>query len=85
MRNAQLKVYNDVTNGGKPYIASGIRQILGYDMFDVYDCANNGFPPGAGVDWFPLTLAVKLHRHPRNIIMVKPDKTWSRMRLSSMS
>ncbi len=75
VRNAQLKVYNDVKNGGKPYIAPGIWQIIGYDLFYVNDVHYNGFPPDAGVDWFPLWLTVKLHRHPRNIIMVKPDKT----------
>ncbi len=75
VRNAQLKVYNDVKNGGKPYIAPGIWQIIGYDVFDPHDVRNEGFPEWAGVDRFPLWLAVKLHRHPRNIIMVKPDKT----------
>ena len=34
-----------------------------------------GFPPHAGVGWFTVWLTVKLHRHPRNIIMVKRDKT----------
>jgi hypothetical protein len=75
VNNAQLKIFNEFANGGKPYIAPGIRQMVGYDRFDVNDVRNNGFPPDVSVDWFPLWLAVKLHRHPRNIIMVKPDKT----------
>ena len=52
-----------------------IRQIVGYDKFDVNDVKNSGFPPGAGVDWFPLWLTVILNRFPRNIIMVRSDKT----------
>ena len=75
VENARLKIFNEVANGGKPYIAPGIRQMVGYDRFDVNDVRYNGFPPDASVDWFPLWLTVKLHRHPRNIIMVKPDKT----------
>ena len=71
VRNAQLKIFNEVRNGGKPYIASGVSQIVGYDIFD----ERRGFPEGAGVDWFPLWLTVKLHRFPRNITMVKADKT----------
>lgn len=71
VRNAQLKIFNDVRSGGKPYIAPGIWQIVGYDDFD----EKKGFPPGAGVGWFPLLLTVKLNRFPRDIIMVKPDKT----------
>jgi hypothetical protein len=75
VRNAQLKIFNEVANGGKPYIAPGIRQIVGYDRFNDKDVKNNGFPPGAGIGWFPLWLTVKLNRYPRHIIMVRADKT----------
>ena len=75
VRNAQLKIFNEVANGGKPFIAPGIRQIVGYDEFDENDVKNNGFPPDAGVGWFPLLVTVKLNRFPRNIIMVRADKT----------
>jgi hypothetical protein len=71
VKNAQLKIFNEVANGGKPYVAPGIRQIVGYDRFD----EKKGFPPGAGVGWFPLLLTVKLNRYPRNIIMVRADKS----------
>ena len=70
VRNAQLKIFNEVKNGNKPFIAPGIRQILGYDKFD--EKIEGGFPPGAGIGWFPLMLTVKLHHHPRHILMVKP-------------
>ena len=75
VKNAQLKIFNEVASGGKPYIAPGIRQIVGYDRFDVTDVKNNGFPPDAGVGWFPLRLTVKLNRYPRNIVMIRADKT----------
>ena len=75
VKNAQLKIFNEVANGGKPYVAPGIRQIVGYDQFDVNDVKNNGFPPDAGVGWFPLWLTVKLNRYPRNIVMVRADKS----------
>ncbi|MGB9164082.1 MAG: hypothetical protein WCC41_06475 [Rhodomicrobium sp.] len=71
VKNAQLKIFNEVANGGKPYVAPGIRQIVGYDKFD----EKKGFPPGAGIGWFPLLLTVKLNRYPRNIIMVRSDKS----------
>jgi hypothetical protein len=75
VKNAQLKIFNEVVNGDKPpYIAPGIRQIVGYDRFDVNDAKNNGFPPDAGVGWFPLWLTVKLNRYPRNIYMVTAKK-----------
>ena len=35
VKNAQLKIFNEFANGGKPFIAPGIRQIVGYDQFDV--------------------------------------------------
>ena len=75
VKNAQFKIFNEVANGGKPYIAPGIRQIVGYDQFDVNDVKNNGFPSDAGVGWFPLWLTVKLNQFPGNIIMVKRDNT----------
>jgi hypothetical protein len=75
VNNAQLKIFNEFANGGKPYIAPGIRQIVGYDQFDVNNVTNNGFPPGAGVDWFPLWLTVVLNRFPRNIVMIRADKS----------
>ncbi len=75
VRNAQLKIFNEFANGNKPYIAPGIRQIVGYDRFDEKDVKNNGFPPDAGEGWFPLWLTVKLNRFPRNIVMIRTDKS----------
>jgi hypothetical protein len=68
VRSAQTKIFSDVKNGVKPFIVPGIRQILGYDKFD----EKTGFQSGAGVDWFPLMMTVKLYHYPRNILMVKP-------------
>jgi hypothetical protein len=70
VRNAQLKIFNDVKNGSKPFIAPGIRQIVDYDSFD----EKEGFKK-PGVGWFPLMLTVKLNRFPRHIIMVRADKS----------
>ena len=55
VKNAQLKIFNEVKSGNKdPYIAPGVRQIVGYDKFNENDIANNGFPKGAGKGWFPV-------------------------------
>jgi hypothetical protein len=78
VKNAQLKIFNEVATGGKPYIAPGIRQIVGYDRFDANDVKNNGFPPDAGVDWFPLWLTVKLNRFPRDIVLIRANKSTAR-------
>jgi hypothetical protein len=76
VKNAQLKIFNEIKSGNKdPYIAPGIRQIVGYDKFNENDIANNGFPSGAGEGWFPVLLTVKLNNFPRRIVWVKPDKT----------
>jgi hypothetical protein len=85
VKNAQLKIFNEVKSGNKePYIAPGVRQIVGYDdRFNPdikpddpeYKNYKYGFPKGAGEGWFPVLLTVKLNRFPRHIIMVKPDKT----------
>jgi hypothetical protein len=74
VKNAQLKIFNEFANGGNPYIAPGIRQIVGYEKFDVKDVKNNGFPPDAGVDWFPLLLTVWRYGFPRHIYMVTAKK-----------
>ncbi len=60
---AQAKVFADEKNGGSPYIAPGIRELIGYDKFD----KDNGFPDGAGVGWFELKTTVLLWRFPRHI------------------
>ncbi len=68
--SAQRKVFDETKlNDGKiPFVAPGIRELIGLDQFD----KEKGFPRGAGVGWFPLMLTVKLNGYPRNIIMVKP-------------
>lgn len=69
---AQLKIINEFKNSGKlPFVVSGLRQLLELDSFDEKEARFKK----AGVGWFTLTVAVKLHRHPRHILMVKPDKT----------
>jgi len=79
VKNAQLKIFNEFENSKPPkqppFIAPGIRQIVGYDQFDIDKYKKTGFPPDAGVDWFPLWLTVKLNRFPRNIVMIRTDKS----------
>lgn len=68
VETAQLKVHHEVKIGKeKPFIAPGLAKILGYDQYK----DGEGFPEGSGVDPNLLWLAVKLFRHPRNILMVK--------------
>jgi len=71
VKNAQNKIEVETrADGSPPFVALGVRELVGFDKFD-----RGSFPPGAGVSWLPLMMAVKLYRHPRNIIMVRPDKT----------
>ncbi len=69
VETAQAKVFNEIKNGNKPFIVAGLRQLLGFDKFD----ENAGFPHGSGVNRYLLWMAVKLHGHPRHIMMVKTD------------
>ncbi|MFZ1107233.1 MAG: hypothetical protein WAN43_02640 [Rhodomicrobium sp.] len=69
VETAQAKVYNEAKNGNKPFIVAGLRQLIDFDDFN----DATGFPPGSGVDPYLLWLAVKLHGHPRHIVMVKTD------------
>jgi hypothetical protein len=67
VETAQLKVYNEFKNGGKPVIVAGLRQLIDFDKFD----EKTGFPHGSGVNPNLLWFAVKIHRHPHHIVMVK--------------
>ncbi len=73
VETAQGKIVAEVKNndGKIPFVAPGIRELLDLEHFD----KDKGFPHGSGVNWFHLWLAVKLHGHPRAIIMVRADKT----------
>lgn len=65
---AQSKIAADTRNGDKvPYIAPGIRELVGFDKFK----PETGFEPGAGVNWVLLRMTVVLWRFPRDILMVK--------------
>ena len=90
VKNAQLKIFNEYENNREPakppkppFIAPGIRQIVEYDRFKPeiepndpdYKNYEYGFPTNARVGWFPLWLTVKLNRFPRNIVMIRTDKS----------
>ena len=48
VKDAQRKIFNEVKSGNSdPYIAPGVREIVGYDKFNENDVKNNGFPPRA--------------------------------------
>jgi hypothetical protein len=65
---AQWKIAGDAKNSDKvPYVAPGIRELIGFDKFD----AKDGFPVGCGVNWVLLRMTVTLWRFPRDILMVK--------------
>jgi hypothetical protein len=64
---AKAKVAAEQKNGGAPFVAPGIRELIGFDK--------PGFPGKAGVDWLKLTLAVEHGQFPRELILVnKTDK-----------
>ncbi len=73
---AQKKVLAETKNNDNkpPYIAPGIRELIGFDRFT----PEHGFEEGAGVAWFELLLAVQLWRFPRNIYMVRTSATGQR-------
>lgn len=62
---AKLKVTGEQKNGGTPFIAPGIRELIGFD--------NPNFPGEGGVNWLKLTLAVEHGQFPRQLMIV--DKT----------
>ena len=54
-KNAQIKIFNEVARtAASPTSRPASDRLWDYDRFDVNDVKNNGFPPGAGVGWFPL-------------------------------
>jgi hypothetical protein len=70
VRNAQIKILNELKSGGKPHIAAGIREIVDYDEIE-----KTKELPKNYIGYFPMILTVKLHHHPKHIIMVRTDKT----------
>ena len=66
---AKMKVYSDIKNGDTPYIAPGIRELIGYAKFD--PALEGGFPKDAGVRGWEMGLAVKIWGYPRNLLIVK--------------
>lgn len=73
---AQSKIVAELKNGGSvPYIAPGIREIIGFDQFD----NNLGFPPGAGVDGDDLKRVIKRFGFPsQDLLMVSTSPTGAR-------
>lgn len=69
---AKMKVYNDIKNGDLPYIAPGIRELIGYAKFNAD--LEGGFPKDAGVRGWEMSLAAKLWGYPRNLLIVNTDK-----------
>jgi len=59
---AQAKVSGEIKNGNTPYIAAGIRELIGFD--------NPNFPREGGVNGLKLTLAVRHGQFPREIMIV---------------
>ncbi len=66
---AKEKVSGEMRNGNTPFVAPGIRELIGFD--------NPGFPEEGGVNWVKLTLAVEHGQFPREIMIVNrtPDGT----------
>ena len=77
--SAQSKIIAEVLNEGKPpYIAPGIRELVGFDQFD----EKTGFPPKAGVSPRLLKRVVREMGYPRNIQIVKTDPSGTRFRIT---
>ena len=69
IKAAQSKILAEVKNdkdGKVPYVAPGLRELIGMDKFE----KDKDFS-GSGVPWLRLVMAVKRYRHPRYIIMTK--------------
>jgi len=66
---AKVKISGEIKNGNTPFVAPGIRELVGLD--------DPGFPEEGGVNWLKLTLAVEHGQFPREIIIVNrtPDGT----------
>ena len=64
---AQKKVSGEINGGGSPFIAPGIRELIGFDKFDP---DKKAFAEGAGINWLMLTLAVKQGQFPKELILI---------------
>ncbi len=72
VETAQSRIVAEVKNGASvPYIAPGLRELIGFDKFDP---VNVCFEDGAGADSDDLQLVAKRRRFPSdNLIMVKTN------------
>src|SRR5262249_16718432 len=73
---AQGKIVADSRNSDNvPYVAPGIREIVGFHRFT----REGGFPPDAGYGWLALELTVLFWQFPRNILMVVTNAAGQRI------
>jgi hypothetical protein len=78
VRNAQIKLLNEARiaheakPGSKPFMVSGLREILDYD-----EIVDKKKLPDKWIGWPLMTLTVKLNNFPKEIIMVRADKSYA--------
>ncbi|MBI4724744.1 MAG: hypothetical protein HY765_07135, partial [Rhodomicrobium sp.] len=59
---AKRKVFGEMKSGATPFVAPGIRELIGFDDPD--------FPDKGGADWIKLMLAVEHGQFPRELLIV---------------
>jgi hypothetical protein len=77
IKAAQSKIIAETKNdkdGNPPYVAPGLRELLGMDEFE-----RTGNFPSVGISKAKLIMAIKRYRHPRNIYMVETDSNGNRI------
>ncbi len=68
---AKEKVSGEIENGNTPFVAPGIRELIGFD--------NPKFPKEGGVNWVKLTLAVNHGQFPKELMLVNKTPEGTRV------
>ncbi len=68
---AKDKVSGEIKNGNTPFVAPGIRELIGFN--------NPKFPEEGGVNWVKLTLAVKHGQFPKELMLVNKTPEGTRV------